>query len=117
MYLGLLILVLASLLFVSAQRAVPGGQPNGQLQQVFDTLFALSVFVLGPQYLAWIIWRRRERLIGPDAPRDAAGAGSGRQAPRAAAQGIPPDVREPQLQTRGEQRASPAIQHPPECPI
>jgi hypothetical protein len=36
-------------------------------QEAVDAFFGISVFFLGLPYLGWVLWRRRERLVGREA--------------------------------------------------
>ena len=43
------------------------GQLDQTFQEATDAFFGLSVFILGLPYLLWIVWRRRDRLVGSEA--------------------------------------------------
>jgi hypothetical protein len=66
LYFGTLILVVACMLFLSNARIVSTNQPSMNIQGLINSLFALSALVLGIPYLVWIVWKRREMLIGMD---------------------------------------------------
>jgi len=63
LYFGTLILVVASMLFLSNVRDAATSQPQ-EIQGLINNLFALSALVLGIPYLIWMVWKRREMLIG-----------------------------------------------------
>ncbi len=85
-YFGTILWLLSALLFTTSLRAVPGGEPNEIPQTYFSLISTFGIVFLGPPYLAWIVWRRRERLMGVGPLASASGATSGGQAPSGVAQ-------------------------------
>jgi hypothetical protein len=67
MYLGATLLVLSSALFFLNVRQVESGAMDLTYERVIDALFAVGALAFGPPYLAWTIWRHRDRLIGSTA--------------------------------------------------
>ena len=65
MYFGAVLLVTAFVLFLNA-RVVSSGQPDESLELFIDMPFMTGFLILGLPYLAWMAWRRREKLIGGD---------------------------------------------------
>ncbi|MBN1953904.1 MAG: hypothetical protein JW900_02530 [Anaerolineae bacterium] len=61
---GFVLLIISLTLFSVNVRDVASGQLDPSFEQALDAFFGLSVFLLGLPYLAWIIWRRRDRLAG-----------------------------------------------------
>jgi len=66
LYFGTLILVVACMLFLSNERIVETNQVSLDVQAWTNNLFALSALVLGIPYVVWMVWKRREMLIGPE---------------------------------------------------
>jgi hypothetical protein len=64
LYFGTLLLVVACMLFISNERAVGTGQLSLDLQGFINAVFASSAFFLGIPYVVWMVWKRRELLIG-----------------------------------------------------
>ena len=64
MYLGSAILMVASMLFFLNVHEVPFGRPDEFVRQFVNLYLAEGVLFLGPPYLAWTAWKRRERLVG-----------------------------------------------------
>jgi hypothetical protein len=56
LYFGTLLLVVACMLFTSNERVSATNELS---------LFALSALILGLPYLVWMVWKRREMLVGP----------------------------------------------------
>ena len=65
LYFGILLLVVACMLFQSNERSVVTGQVGG-IQVLANSLFALSALGLGIPYLIWLAWKRQEELIGAE---------------------------------------------------
>ncbi len=66
LYFGTLLLVVACMLFLSNERIVATNQLSQDFQNWTNNLFALNALVLGVPYVVWMIWKRREMLIGPE---------------------------------------------------
>lgn len=66
LYFGMVILVTTFVLFFMNQRDAVTGEPDQSTQSLINNLFALSALALGLPYLGWMVWRRREDLIGAD---------------------------------------------------
>ena len=64
LYFGTLLLVLASMLFMSNTRSQGSGEITIDIQTLINNLFALSAFVLGIPYLIWLLWKHPETLAG-----------------------------------------------------
>jgi hypothetical protein len=80
MYFGSSILVTSFALFFLNTREVATGRIDDLLETLVNIPFAFGVLALGPLYMIWVVWRRRERLLGelfsplpvkasPDPPR------------------------------------------------
>jgi hypothetical protein len=52
------------MLFLSNERIVGTNQLSQDVQTMLNNLFALSALVLGIPYVVWMVWKRRELLIG-----------------------------------------------------
>jgi MFS superfamily sulfate permease-like transporter len=66
LYFGTLLLVVACMLFLSNERIAETNQLSQDVQTLLNNLFALSALVLGIPYVVWMVWKRREMLIGPE---------------------------------------------------
>jgi hypothetical protein len=66
LYFGTLILVVATMLFLSNQRNAETSQLSTDMQTMINGLLALSALVFGIPYVIWMVWKRREALIGPE---------------------------------------------------
>jgi hypothetical protein len=66
LYFGTLILVVATMLFLSNERIVETSQLFVEIQPLINGLLALSALVFGIPYVIWMVWKRREVLIGPE---------------------------------------------------
>jgi hypothetical protein len=66
MYFGVVLLVTAFTMFYLNARVVSTRQPAGSLNLLIDMPFTVGILFLGVPYLAWIVWRRREKLIGSE---------------------------------------------------
>ncbi len=66
LYFGTLILVVATMLFLSNQRNAETSQLSTDMQTMINGLLALSALALGIPYVIWMILKRREALIGPE---------------------------------------------------
>lgn len=64
LYFGTLFLVVACMLFLSNQRIAETNQLSLDFQNLINNLFALSALFLGIPYVVWMVWKRREMLIG-----------------------------------------------------
>jgi len=64
LYFGTLLLVVACMLFLSNQRIAETNQLSLDFQNLINNLFALSALFLGIPYVVWMVWKRREMLIG-----------------------------------------------------
>jgi hypothetical protein len=58
-YLGVVLLSLGALVFMSAQRIQATHAPNLALQTLYDNLSTVGLFLVAPLYFAWTFWRRR----------------------------------------------------------
>jgi hypothetical protein len=58
-YLGVVLLSLGALVFMSAQRLQGTNAPNLALQTLYDNLSTVGLFLVAPLYFAWTFWRRR----------------------------------------------------------
>ncbi len=65
LYFGTLLLVVACMLFMSNERNTGTNQLSLDFQNLINNLFALSALLLGLPYVVWMVWKRREMLIGP----------------------------------------------------
>jgi uncharacterized membrane protein YozB (DUF420 family) len=63
---GFALLAIALTIF-SVNLRDEGGQLDQSFQEAFDAFFGLGVFFLGLPYLGWVLWRRRDRLVGSEA--------------------------------------------------
>ncbi|MCX6039131.1 MAG: hypothetical protein NTW99_14855 [Chloroflexi bacterium] len=66
LYFGTLLLVVACMLFLSNERIAETNQLSQDVQTLLNNLFALSALVLGIPYVVWMVWKRREMLIGSE---------------------------------------------------
>jgi len=66
LYFGTLILVVACMLFMSNQRIVETNQLSLDFQSLVNNLFAISALFLGVPYAVWMVWKRRDFLIGAE---------------------------------------------------
>jgi hypothetical protein len=66
MYFGVVLLVTAFTLFFLNARVISTGQPDQSLELFIDMPFFIGILFLGLPYLAWMAWRRREKLIGSE---------------------------------------------------
>lgn len=66
LYFGTLLLVVACMLFMSNDRIAGTNQLSLDIQAWINNLFALSALFLGIPYVIWMIWKRREMLVGLD---------------------------------------------------
>jgi hypothetical protein len=71
LYFGTLVLVVACMLFLANQRIPETNKPSLDIQTWINAVFASSAFFLGFPYVVWLVWKRRELLIG--AEKDFAG--------------------------------------------
>ena len=78
MYFGVVLLVTAFTQFYLNARVVSTGQPDRTLNLLIDMPFFAGIYILGLPYLAWMAWRRRERLIADEVaqPRNTARQGA-----------------------------------------
>ena len=67
-YFGAVLLVTAFVLFFLNARVVSTGQPDETLELLIDMPFFSGLVFLGLPYLAWMVLKRRERLIGGERP-------------------------------------------------
>lgn len=75
---GAALLIIAFAIFFINVRTAATGKLDQSFQGWMDNLFLLSIFFLGLPYLAWIAWKRRERLVGVSAGEtDGSSPGSG----------------------------------------
>ena len=65
LYFGTLILVVACMLFITNERLTATGELATDFQWVITNVVSLSAFFLLIPYAVWMIWKKRERLIGP----------------------------------------------------
>lgn len=63
-YFGSILLLLSYGLLRLNTRDVDTGQIDRALHEIVNALFFAGVLFLGPLYLGWVAWKRRERLIG-----------------------------------------------------
>ncbi len=66
LYFGMLLLVLACMLFLSNERIAGTNQSYQDVQGLINSLFALSALSLGIPYVVWMVWKRREMLTGAE---------------------------------------------------
>ncbi|MGZ6346561.1 MAG: hypothetical protein ACXWNC_03180 [Anaerolineales bacterium] len=66
LYFGTLLLVVACMLFRSNDHIVGTNQLSLDIQSWINNLFALSALFIGLPYVVWMVWKRRELLIGPE---------------------------------------------------
>ena len=64
MYFGTVLLVTGFTQFLFYARVVATGQPERTLNLLIDMPFVFGTLFLGLPYLAWMVWKRRERLTG-----------------------------------------------------
>jgi hypothetical protein len=70
LYFGTLLLVVACMLFTSNRRVSATNELVLDFQTMINNMFALSALVLGLPYLVWMVWKRRDMLVGPGAKMD-----------------------------------------------
>jgi hypothetical protein len=70
LYFGTLLLVVACMLFTSNERVSATNELSLDFQTMTNNLFALSALLLGVPYLVWMVWKRREMLVGLAAEMD-----------------------------------------------
>lgn len=63
---GAALLMISFTLFNVNTRNVTTGEIHNDVQIAVNNLFAFSALFLGIPYLGWIVWRRRETLIGDE---------------------------------------------------
>jgi hypothetical protein len=68
MYFGTVLLVGSFILFFLNARVIATGQPDDSLDLLIDIPFVVGILFLGLPYLAWIVLRRRRRLVSEDLP-------------------------------------------------
>jgi hypothetical protein len=61
---GAALLIIAFAIFFVNMRVGDSGELNQSFQNWTNNIFAISVFLLGIPYLVWVVWKRRERLVG-----------------------------------------------------
>jgi hypothetical protein len=66
LYFGMLILVLTFMLFMLDERDALTKEPIQDIQSLLNNLLALGALGLGLPYLIWLVWKRRENLIGAE---------------------------------------------------
>jgi hypothetical protein len=66
LYFGTLILVVACMLFISHERIATTNQLNMDLQDLINSVISVSAFCLVIPYVVWMLWKKRELLIGPE---------------------------------------------------
>jgi hypothetical protein len=66
LYFGTLILVVATMLFLSNERKAETNQLFVDIQPMINGLLALSAFALGIPYVIWMLLKRRELLTGSE---------------------------------------------------
>ena len=66
LYFGTLILVVATMLFLSNERIVETNQLFVEVQPLINGLLALSALAFGIPYVIWMVRKRREAMIGPE---------------------------------------------------
>jgi hypothetical protein len=64
LYFGTLLLVVTCMLFMSNERLAETKQLSLNVQNLINNLFAMSALFLGVPYMVWMVWKRREILIG-----------------------------------------------------
>jgi len=64
LYFGTLLLVVACMLFLTNERFADTNLVSKDFQELTNSLFASSAFFLGIPYVIWVLWKRRELLIG-----------------------------------------------------
>lgn len=67
LYFGGVILIITFVLFSLNQRVVATGRLDETEQVLINDLFALVALLLGFPYLLWVVWKRRDELIGSEA--------------------------------------------------
>jgi hypothetical protein len=65
-YFGALILVLTFMLFILNERSALTKEPILDIQALLNNLLALGALGLGLLYLIWLVWKKRENLIGAE---------------------------------------------------
>ena len=73
-YFGVVALLLAYALLRLTARVEATGQPSKELQTIFNSVFFIGSYLLGPFYLAWIAWKHPARLAAQDSPESECGA-------------------------------------------
>jgi hypothetical protein len=66
LYFGSLLLVVACMLFISNDLIAETNQLSLDFQKLINNLFALSALFLGIPYVVWMVWKRREMLVGSE---------------------------------------------------
>lgn len=69
-YLGGATLVIGYAMFFLNMKGPSGGDSSEELQVFVNGVFMLGVMFLGPPYLLWIVWKRRDRLVAKPQRRD-----------------------------------------------
>jgi hypothetical protein len=64
LYFGFALLMICFALFFLNLRAAPTGKTETSLQELNYASFALGAIFLGLPYFAWVVWKRRDRLVG-----------------------------------------------------
>lgn len=67
LYFGAVILIITFVLFSLNQRVVATGRLDEAEQVLINGLFAIVALLLGFPYLLWVVWKRRDELIGREA--------------------------------------------------
>lgn len=63
---GMALLVVSFTIFNTSTTDATTGQIHNNLQIIVNALFSLSALILGFPYLGWVVWRKREELIGDE---------------------------------------------------
>jgi len=66
LYFGTLLLVVACMLFASNETLAGTNQLSTDFQKFINDVIAVSAFLVMIPYGIWMIWKRRELLIGPE---------------------------------------------------
>ena len=66
LYFGTLLLVVACMLFASNETLAGTNQLSTDFQEFINGVIAVSAFLVMIPYGIWMIWKRRELLIGPE---------------------------------------------------
>ncbi len=66
LYFGTVILVVTFMLLISRERVVETKELALDVQGLINDLFALSGLFLGIPYVIWLVWKRREKVIGDE---------------------------------------------------